>query len=385
MNKISLYFILYLISQILFSCHERVKTCINIEVLDQERKRVNLSALADSIEYIPLSSDSILDIILKIEFSNSYIYVKDKKSLFAKFSGNGDFITEIGKRGNGPQEYNYVNDFVVDNETEKCYVLNYRHQKIYAFESNGDFIETMDLAFEYPTRFCQIAEGLFIYYNNSRGKKDICFEIIDIEGNVIEQFKNDNKFNIEGSFLTFKDDCILYKDGEKVCYKEIHSDTVFYVENQEVKIKYVLNSEDKSFVNSLRSNPIFFMNHSHEFIMQTNLFETKNYIFYEYWYQSENRILTYCKGKNYSFEIDAKIGFINDMDGGPNLYPKFVKSGNTLIGWVDAYKLKAHVVSDIFKNSTPLYPEKKKQLEQLANSLNENDNPVLMLVKLKDD
>ncbi len=28
--------------------------------------------------------------------------------------------------------------------------------------------------------------------------------------------------------------------------------------------------------------------------------------------------------------------------------------------------------------------EKKKELEQLANSLNENDNPVLMLVKLKE-
>jgi len=28
--------------------------------------------------------------------------------------------------------------------------------------------------------------------------------------------------------------------------------------------------------------------------------------------------------------------------------------------------------------------QKKKALEQLANSLNENDNPVLMLVKLKE-
>ncbi len=48
------------------------------------------------------------------------------------------------------------------------------------------------------------------------------------------------------------------------------------------------------------------------------------------------------------------------------------------------YELKQYVESDAFKNSTPKYPEKKKQLEQLANSLNENDNPVLMLVKLKE-
>jgi hypothetical protein len=55
----------------------------------------------------------------------------------------------------------------------------------------------------------------------------------------------------------------------------------------------------------------------------------------------------------------------------------------TLISWIDAIKLKAHVTSETFLNSTPKYPEKKKELEKLANSLKETDNPVLMLVKLK--
>jgi len=54
-----------------------------------------------------------------------------------------------------------------------------------------------------------------------------------------------------------------------------------------------------------------------------------------------------------------------------------------LIGEVNPFQLKAYVASEKFKNSTPKYPEKKKALEQLANSLTENDNPVLMLVKLK--
>ena len=51
---------------------------------------------------------------------------------------------------------------------------------------------------------------------------------------------------------------------------------------------------------------------------------------------------------------------------------------------INPFDLKNYIASDEFKNSTPKYPEKKKQLEQLANSLNENDNPVLMLVKLKE-
>ena len=31
----------------------------------------------------------------------------------------------------------------------------------------------------------------------------------------------------------------------------------------------------------------------------------------------------------------------------------------------------------------PEFPEKKKELEKLANSLKETDNPILMIVKLK--
>jgi len=51
---------------------------------------------------------------------------------------------------------------------------------------------------------------------------------------------------------------------------------------------------------------------------------------------------------------------------------------------VFSYELKAHISTESFKNSTPKYPEKKKELEKLAYSLDENDNPVLMLVKLKE-
>jgi len=47
------------------------------------------------------------------------------------------------------------------------------------------------------------------------------------------------------------------------------------------------------------------------------------------------------------------------------------------------YQIKAHVGTETFINSSPKYPEKKKELEKLANSLKETDNPVLVMVRLK--
>ena len=47
------------------------------------------------------------------------------------------------------------------------------------------------------------------------------------------------------------------------------------------------------------------------------------------------------------------------------------------------FNLKVHVSGNEFKNKVNIYPEKKKDLEKLANSLKETDNPVLVLVSLK--
>ena len=50
---------------------------------------------------------------------------------------------------------------------------------------------------------------------------------------------------------------------------------------------------------------------------------------------------------------------------------------------IDAYELKRYIMSDSFRNASALHPEKKKALEELANSLSEEANPVLMVVRTK--
>lgn len=79
-------------------------------------------------------------------------------------------------------------------------------------------------------------------------------------------------------------------------------------------------------------------------------------------------------------------GILNDLDGGTLFQPEnyFVEdSQEYMVGLQYPYQIKVHVASTDFKNLIPEYPEKKKELEKLANSLKETDNPVLVLVRLK--
>jgi hypothetical protein len=77
------------------------------------------------------------------------------------------------------------------------------------------------------------------------------------------------------------------------------------------------------------------------------------------------------------------LGIENDIDGGINFAPMYSPNERTLVSWFNAMDLKAHVASEGFKNSKPKYPEKKKELEALANRLKDTDNPVLMVVTME--
>lgn len=118
------------------------------------------------------------------------------------------------------------------------------------------------------------------------------------------------------------------------------------------------------------------------------VFETINFLFVEYRISKDKQIYHLIKekknGKEWTF--DPEVGLINDIDGGPSFKPELYFTRNKteyLVIWINAFELKAHVESEAFKVFTPKYPEKKKELEQLAAKIDENDNPVLMLVKLK--
>jgi hypothetical protein len=76
--------------------------------------------------------------------------------------------------------------------------------------------------------------------------------------------------------------------------------------------------------------------------------------------------------------------FTNDIDGGIDFYPQLIADSNILIQWIDANKFKAFIASKEFMIFPPTDSLKKFELMKINSNLKENDNPVLMLVKLKE-
>lgn len=342
------------------------------------------------IDYITLETNdaSLFNGFRKIIVSGSDVYINDYLAGFLRFGNDGSFKNRFNRQGRGPEEYINSMDFTVDPISKNLYVYSSYENKIYSYTNQGKFSNY----FPAPegTSTIMFADGNILCHRPYlMGNKGSYLVMVDKKGNVIKEFPS-FKYKIElNSRFGYINEIIWFRHKSNLYIKDIHSDTVFLFNNKQFIPQYVLNHGGKTITPEARSQFTTeekFLELGANYSVEIDVWRFGDYIISDFMY--DNKFFFYAgeiNGNKGHFG-NLKRGIINDIDGGPNLqyHTIYNYDDNTMLAWVDAYELIVHVKSDAFKNSTPKFPEKKKELEKLANSLNENDNPVLMLVKLKE-
>ncbi len=346
------------------------------------------------IEYIPLETNEKCLIQKSINLDmpgdrliigNNFYLIKQFNSIL-QFRNNGSFVAKIGTVGRGPNEFQVCHDLEID-EKGQIYIVDGFRKKFYTYSENGEFIKTTNIPLDGVIEF-RLVEGMFLCYNeNNLGKVKNSFILIDKNGNVVKSFPNLYPYaKTPNMGYTFQEN-LFYRFNNKLFKKEVYSDTIFTFENMKFVAHLSIEVGDKLMTPKVQSE-LTGMDIAKNYISPQNLFEFGDYVYYQFMYKfnfSSTLIYSFIGSKldNSQFLFDPEQGLVNDLDGGPNILPLTIKDENTIISSVDAIKLKAHVASEAFRNSKPKYPEKKKELEKLANRLKETDNPVLIMVRLK--
>ena len=330
-----------------------------------------------------MGKEIFLQHINSIEIINDKIFVGSFPDGLLVYNKVGQLISKIGRRGFGPGEYKYGDDFALNTIGEFLYIND--RTKIVKYDSNGNFVYEFPLT-QFGTKFNDIkykAGLLYLAEGISMGYAKYDWVIIDTLGTLINE-----KLNYIPTFYTkWGGSGKFMQNREKIYYYNDFNDTIFS-----------LTTEDNMFFDKGTFRlPVNDIERFGDYLNIYSILLTSRYLYLWYYYN----------GFDYSGIIDIKKneytitsknndkdrcqfygpGIPNDIDGGLNFqaFNHFVSMEDEyLVGWFFPYELKAHVTSDAFKNFTPKYPEKKRELEQLANSLSENDNPVLMIVKLKE-
>ncbi len=355
------------------------------------QNEIRLSEIADDITYIPLENSFPISLIYPPRyFINNSIYLSALNSGVIVFDRTGNYIRTIGSVGRGPGEYVHCSNFTVDDKNETVYVLDSRTIKV--FSKTGNFQRSIPL--EKSGNGVESIEfynsNLFLSFHPQYEDVKNDWIILDTLGNLINAKKRtDQPFAVNWGLGGG-----MYKLENKIYLWNPWRDTIFSILPD---LSYRPSFLFASWENRVPKSTITDLSQFKTYNTPNSVFETSHYLVCSYTYNGKIMLALIDKNNKKSYNTELVVGsatlgvnfsggFFNDIDGGVRFQPENYFTENNreyMFGLIDAHKITALLTDSEFKNSMPKYPDKKKELENLATRLKETDNQLLMIVRLK--
>ena len=185
----------------------------------------------------------------------------------------------------------------------------------------------------------------------------------------------------------------LYSHQGNIRFKEIgmHADTLFTV-TEEALIPYVVFYYGEKYMPEELAFPprprdgrmdmeatIRQMGHAGKYFVRS--IDEDNDNFYLELNNWDIPLYAYYNKSGNTVKVIEKDGFQNDIDGGLPFWPKHIYNDNILVGYVNAFDLRKHVLNSNAAEMRGKYGKNYDDLVELANSLDDESNPVLIMVK----
>lgn len=351
----------------------------------------NLEDFISDIDFIPLETteDAMVSDIFKIIIREDRIMIKEFRAGITIFDMDGKFINKICQKGKAPFQVNHLFDFSVSSEGE---IFALDNGKLLIFNSDGKpLFETKlilsDTDFSHPINICaHNRDTIFLWHKSSDVPKKFHLSRIDYSGNAFE-------YLIPFTHFTFGTAQFNQWGANKwVITPPILNDSIYTIIDGKVQLMYKLNIEE----NSKNRNPLLAQN-SMEFSASAQLFS----------YLDENDVSTITTDivQNSDYLIFNLINsnkgvtkrcLINVNDGQVNYFnitseleslflPRkiYLSYNDKMVALLYAYEINQLLSEG--KTTCSFLPDSKriKLINQMKN-IKELDNPVLMLVTLKD-
>ncbi|MDR2232084.1 MAG: 6-bladed beta-propeller [Tannerella sp.] len=419
-----LFFILICLS----GCSKGQETNGEVPVIDivnsiGNYQRVYCSDLFSSMELIPLETreECLLNKIPfpHIIFDDNHIFINSNQfgnqELYA-FGRSGVFLNQIGKKGQGPGEYIYSSSFFLNSDRQTIFVEDL--SQILEYDYRGNFIRGFKSILEsgeglFFNNYTYVEDHVFVANARYKGYNPFDYCLINSKGEVIKTFPNHAVENKNSTINSYSQGALRpVRVKDRVYLKEITNDTIYVLKNRELQPAYVfgLGKYEYPFESIERFGPqqSFFLN-AIRFIPASQFVVTENFIFYHVTLpesvpkpkaKPRYRPLTNEKAsddlavygiynieqhKNMLLDTDDYFqkGIVNDLNGGLPFIPIYYAGNNVLVGiwWAD--DMKETLTDEYFTRQTIKDPQAHQKLKELLKKLKDDDNPVVVVAKLK--
>lgn len=392
-----------------------------------------LSKIAESLEIVPLeTTDSSLfnySRIRNIAISSDLILVNEFDRILSFSRSDGKYLRDIGQFGQGGVDFNYCSGLGI-NANKKCiYVASgfssENKLKIYSFDGKyqGDMpVAKTGIQLMGTTDHRELRD--YVYWKGKHilrrmlpiwdGSNELWqIKWLDESGNELARMDNPACTGHEKEISTFEmkhvDDCLAVHSpmmnfyGNRISVLFELSDTIYQYapDNYTPEVRYILDTErnrNLDFYGMTRNGKSrTYM----EEIIPKEIYETRDYIYLSvekddcsYLVEWNKQTGEICSVKNRGTIKEVRpgaflrktleAGWVNDISGGPNFYHDHHSANNEWIAMIPAEEL-LKVDLEALKKADVKSPALRDKLVKIIEGLDaEVDNPILMIVKLKE-
>lgn len=335
-------------------------------------KEAHLSEYTDSLKYTFLEYDSenLVGKILIFKVTKNHIILVDQQQKLFVFNKKGDLVTFIYNKGEGPSEYNSIEDFAVDSEEEHIVVLDSRRGKLLKFDFSGSFIESYPIDYTHAAHISALENGNYAIFQSARFSiENHCIFLLD------QHFhKVDSIVDPLGSFLKEVPYLLTthwYDYNNSVLYKEALADTVFRVSGSNKLEPHVLfNLGKKRMPDEYYTQTSSYQQHAHKYYLVADIFESNKYIFIHVMHDGQDKYFVFNKNSSFLHDLGSNALLIPTGQTNFEFWPQYL-SQETLYRFIDAQELSQRLQ----KNHSP-------KADKIMKILQVNDNPVLLSSEL---
>jgi hypothetical protein len=354
-----------------------------------------LSFFADSIEYVSLetSKNSLIGQSKIVHLSDERIFVVRGDSILI-FNRQGHFIKRFSREG--------INGCTLDNENKRLLLYNSYRRGIEIYDFDGNHI-----------RFINDSRGSVVHTREiSVFKNHVILNNENLTPNFFSAYRLDkNHFHVSNADYSYSNTysvkpqkpirmfdayCVGFQNKDSVfLFKEMFCDTLYSTKDfQSFSPKYVfqLGSKKADYETNMKIrsleipvNPLSFEDDRYRI---WSFLEVSNFLFLKVVTfragNFEGHLCLYDSRLKQTKMYDSEV-LINDIDGGADFNPFGSRVENQHVYCDKIYTLiyPADLKEAQSKHKTYSSVQQRKKLEELTNSLLDDDNPVLMIVKMK--
>lgn len=333
-------------------------------------------------EIVPLetSVNCYLKNIRQVEAIDFLLFVKDTEGLYL-FNRQGRFITQIGKKGQGPGEYVLVSSFFLDKEKRIVHIVDDYQGRILSYDFEGNYLKTMPVAID-DVQYCEqtmlTAERNLLINYSFNPEFNMGYGLLELskDSSVCRKQFSYAPISLKDYLYSFSRHS-MEKTGDEIHFIMPVCDTIYAYSNQSFYPKYVVETpcemaDKQALSGSTPSNSYFFMLYEQlrkgAFGGFTGLFETEELLLLNY--QHEKGSGFYLANKE---TMEGNYYTYTYMFGKQvPVFPIVGRSENQFIGTIECEELLS------FKEQMDVNNPEYAKLREIIEGNRIDDNPILV-------